>query len=41
MISTVKIYDNGRITIPQPIRDELGVGPGDLVVIEARLPERE
>jgi antitoxin PrlF len=28
---TTKVTTNGRITIPRPVRDLLGIGPGDSV----------
>lgn len=38
--ATVKLDALGRVTIPAPIREALGVGPGDLVVIRvSRKPD--
>lgn len=36
MRSTVRLNTNGRVVVPHPIREELGVDRGDLVEIEVR-----
>ena len=33
---TIPIRKDGRIVIPQPVRDELGLDYGDLVEVELR-----
>lgn len=33
---TSRLLAGGRVTIPKEVRDELGLGPGDLVVYEIR-----
>lgn len=36
MRTTTKIRQRGRVTVPQPIREELGLDEGDIVEIEIR-----
>lgn len=36
MKSTVRLFANGKATVPAPIRDELGLEDGDLVEIDIR-----
>ena len=32
--TTRRLFNNGKITVPAPIRDELGICDGDLVEVE-------
>jgi len=34
--ATVNVIDGGKVTIPKPIRDELGIEQGDTVEIEVK-----
>lgn len=36
MRTTQKILNGGKVTIPKVVREELGVGEGDVVEIEVR-----
>lgn len=36
MRSTVRLFANGKATVPAPIRDEFGLEDGDLVEIDVR-----
>lgn len=37
MRTTVRTFNNGKVTVPVQIRDELGIQDGDLVEIEVSL----
>lgn len=39
-LMTLKIDPIGRVTVPKAIRDELKIGPGDLVQVEISIPKK-
>ena len=34
MVTTAKVFENGRITLPKAMRDQLGIATGDQVTLE-------
>ena len=36
MRTTMRLFSNGKVTVPAPVRNELGVEDGDLVEIDVR-----
>lgn len=38
MRASVRVLDGGKVTIPEPVRDELGVEKGKVVQIEVTVP---
>lgn len=36
MKSTMRLFNNGKVTVPAPIREELNLEDGDLIELEVR-----
>ena len=39
-VFTVKVLDDGKVTIPKPIRDKLNIQKGDLVTLSIKMPRQ-